>query len=220
MPVSDVEENIDSVALRCIVDANPAATVIWRRIGGAWSQQPPSASNIYSFQEMIEFAPVNRKDSALYSCEAKNALGTSNRVQVALDVKCKATCTIIPAETLTYYVVIISFIICLDSPSITSVGPSIGQQLTVSLYESAQLECQAEGNPVPEYRWLFRRPKDSEEIFIRSEERHLKMSNVTYENQGEYVCTATTVINGLERTVQSEPINVRVVGKLFSGNRH
>lgn len=92
-PTVDLEENIDSVSLRCVADANPPATVIWRRVGGSPMTKTPSSSNvggdIYSFQEILEFSPVTRKDSATYSCEAKNTVGTSNLITVPIDIKCK-----------------------------------------------------------------------------------------------------------------------------------
>ncbi|XP_046443762.1 kin of IRRE-like protein 1 isoform X6 [Daphnia pulex] len=190
-PTVDLEENIDSVSLRCRADANPPATVIWRRVGGnpSLSNKSPVASmgDIYSFQEILEFSPVTRKDSATYSCEAKNTIGTSNLITIPIDIK--------------------------YSPMIVNVGPAVSQQLTVTLYESTRLECQAEGNPQPRYQWLHRRPKDGEEdIVIRSEDRYLHITNVTYEHQGEYICIATSTINGLERMVQSEAITLRVVG--------
>ncbi|KAI9551848.1 hypothetical protein GHT06_022184 [Daphnia sinensis] len=190
-PTVDLEENIDSVSLRCRADANPPATVIWRRVGGNPSMtiRAPvvSMGDIYSFQETLEFSPVTRKDSATYSCEAKNTIGTSNLITIPIDIK--------------------------YSPMIVNVGPAVSQQLTVTLYESTRLECQAEGNPLPRYQWLHRRPKDGEEdIVIRSEDRYLHITNVTYEHQGEYICIATSTINGLERMVQSEAITLRVVG--------
>ena len=102
-PVLDLEENIDSVQLRCHADANPPATVIWRRLGPAHPSLVSSAaaaahhvlatssgaSDIYSFQEVLEFSPVTRKDSATYSCEAKNPIGSSNMITVPIDIKCK-----------------------------------------------------------------------------------------------------------------------------------
>ncbi|XP_032791555.2 hemicentin-1 isoform X4 [Daphnia magna] len=190
-PTVDLEENIDSVSLRCRADANPPATVIWRRVGGnpSMTNRAPvvSMGDIYSFQETLEFSPVTRKDSATYSCEAKNTIGTSNLITIPIDIK--------------------------YSPMIVNVGPAVSQQLTVTLYESTRLECQAEGNPLPRYQWLHRRPKDGEEdIVIRSEDRYLHITNVTYEHQGEYICIATSTINGLERMVQSEAITLRVVG--------
>lgn len=69
---------------------------------------------------------------------------------------------------------------------IVNVGPAVSQQLTVTLYDSTRLECQAEGNPPPRYQWLHRRPsKDGDEadIVIRSEDRYLHITNVTYEHQ-------------------------------------
>ena len=40
-PDTDLEENKNTVTLRCIADANPPAQVNWRRLGG---------SQTYSFQ--------------------------------------------------------------------------------------------------------------------------------------------------------------------------
>lgn len=93
-PTVDLEENIDSVSLRCRADANPPATVIWRRVGGnpSMTNRAPvvSMGDIYSFQETLEFSPVTRKDSATYSCEAKNTIGTSNLITIPIDIKCKS----------------------------------------------------------------------------------------------------------------------------------
>lgn len=90
-PTLDLEENIDSVQLKCQVDANPPATVIWRRHGGNGLPISTGGTNdIYSFQEVLEFSPVTRKDSATYSCEAKNKIGSSNTITVPIDVKCKS----------------------------------------------------------------------------------------------------------------------------------
>ena len=94
-PTVDLEENNDSVSLRCLADANPPATVIWRRVGGnSMTNKAPSPSSmgdIYSFQETLEFSPVTRKDSATYSCEAKNTIGTSNLITIPIDIKCKSS---------------------------------------------------------------------------------------------------------------------------------
>lgn len=32
-PEGDLEENKDSVTLKCLADANPPATIIWRKVG-------------------------------------------------------------------------------------------------------------------------------------------------------------------------------------------
>lgn len=47
----------------------------------------------------------------------------------------------------------------------------------------------------------------------RGTESRLVIDNVTYEYQGEYECRATNYINGQERTVSSEPVQLQVVGE-------
>ena len=47
---------------------------------------------------------------------------------------------------------------------------------------------------------------------IREYAQQLFIENVTYEDQGEYVCKAINVINGETRSVQSDPITLEVTG--------
>ncbi|GJQ79304.1 hypothetical protein Trydic_g16171 [Trypoxylus dichotomus] len=97
-----------------------------------------------------------------------------------------------------------------DAPKILSVGPD--RLTTAPLFTSATFECVAEGNPYPTYQWLQRLPTSSDVILERGRESKLHISNVTYDYQGEYVCKATNIISGTERTVQSEAIVLQVVG--------
>jgi len=188
----DVEESADWLSLRCVADANPPATVIWRRLSlppAAAAATTTTAAAIYSFNEEIHLRPVTRNDAATYTCQAKNDAGVSDVVTLPLDVK--------------------------YAPIIRSVGPSVNSQLTVSLYDStAKLECQAEANPPPSYQWLHRTVQENgqESIAVASNERVFHFTNVTYEVQGEYVCIAKNTIKGQERAVQSDAITVRVVG--------
>ncbi|CAH1986089.1 unnamed protein product, partial [Acanthoscelides obtectus] len=80
IPVDDIEDLKDSVAIRCVVSANPKASVVWRREG----QSQPA-----SLQELLQFSPVIRQHSGLYTCHARNKAGDSLPVRVHLDVKCK-----------------------------------------------------------------------------------------------------------------------------------
>lgn len=79
-PSEDIEESVDDVTLRCLVDSNPAANVVWRLVG---------QTDVFSFQPEVRFSPASRKHSATYTCEARNAVGGSDPISVKIDVKCK-----------------------------------------------------------------------------------------------------------------------------------
>jgi hypothetical protein len=68
----------------------------------------------------------------------------------------------------------------------------------------------AQGNPPPRYQWLQKLP--THEVLVRGYSQHLLIENVTYDHQGEFVCKAVNVINGEQRSVQSDPITVEVTG--------
>lgn len=80
IPTTDVEELIDSIAIRCIVSSNPKAAVVWKKEG----QTQPA-----SLQELLQFSPAVRQHAGLYTCHARNKAGESQPVRVNIDVKCK-----------------------------------------------------------------------------------------------------------------------------------
>ncbi|XP_063240065.1 hemicentin-2 [Bacillus rossius redtenbacheri] len=77
-PLADVEEGVDAVTLRCAADANPPATVLWRRAG---------RSDVVSVQDALQLRPASRRDSGTYTCVARNSVGSSDPLSVHLDVK-------------------------------------------------------------------------------------------------------------------------------------
>jgi Immunoglobulin domain len=79
-PQIDLEEGKDNLALKCEADANPPASIVWRRAG---------RSEIASLSESLQLRPVGRRDSGLYSCQAQNSIGSSDVLSVQLDIKCK-----------------------------------------------------------------------------------------------------------------------------------
>ena len=82
-PQIDLEEGKDNLILRCEADANPPASIVWRRAG---------RSEIASLSESLQLRPVGRRDSGLYTCQAQNSVGTSDQLSVQLDIKCKCDC--------------------------------------------------------------------------------------------------------------------------------
>ncbi|KAL1517904.1 hypothetical protein ABEB36_001607 [Hypothenemus hampei] len=78
IPTTDIEDLKDSIAIRCVVNANPKASVVWRREG----QNQPA-----SLQELLQFSPAIRQHSGLYTCHARNKAGDSEPKRVQIDVK-------------------------------------------------------------------------------------------------------------------------------------
>ena len=78
--MENLEDEKASVTLRCIVDSNPRAAILWKKEG---------LDDIFSSEQEFEFSPVTRHTAGLYSCTAENQLGMSKPDYVEVDVKCK-----------------------------------------------------------------------------------------------------------------------------------
>ena len=53
----------------------------------------------------------------------------------------------------------------------------------------------------------------TEVVTVRSTDPKMRLTNVTYEHQGDYVCVVSNTIDGKERSVESQPISLDVLGK-------
>ena len=79
-PLENLEDEKEAVTLRCKVDSNPPAAILWRKEG---------LNGVFSPEEEIVFSPVTKHTAGLYSCTAENQLGMSKPDYVELNVKCK-----------------------------------------------------------------------------------------------------------------------------------
>lgn len=138
-----MEEGKDSLALRCEADANPPASIVWRRAG---------RSEIASLTESLQLRPVGRRDSGLYTCQAQNSVGTSDALSVQLDIKCNKTNVVKCFKKIV--ITNIDFFLFKDPPRILSAGPD--RLTTAPLFSPAAFECVAEANPSPSFRWVQR----------------------------------------------------------------
>ncbi len=78
--LSDLEEQKDSVTMRCLAESNPPAKVWWEKEG---------VNGVVSPHGEISISPVTRSNAGIYKCVAQNALGLSEPAFVELSVNCK-----------------------------------------------------------------------------------------------------------------------------------
>lgn len=83
MPTGQLEEGRDQLEIRCLADANPPASILWRRT------KSPGVTEVASIGETLLFSPIYRNHAAVYICEAANTEGESSPVSVQVSVNCK-----------------------------------------------------------------------------------------------------------------------------------
>ncbi|XP_054927285.1 kin of IRRE-like protein 2 isoform X1 [Dermacentor andersoni] len=173
-PREEVEEG-GSLTLNCVADANPPANILWRKSG---------QSSIYDISHSIHFSSIQRTDSGVYSCSAKNDFGESAEIQVTVNVKYR--------------------------PKIIQVDPS--SPATFNVDDVMTLHCVAEGNPVPKITWLQQNGRDPNVWNIRGRNATLTLANASYSYQGIYRCEASNVVKNQPYRVQSQEVRIDIRG--------
>lgn len=82
VPTGQLEEGRDQVEIRCLADANPPASILWRKT------KSPGVTEVASIGETLLFSPIYRIHAAVYLCEASNIEGESSPVSVQVSVNC------------------------------------------------------------------------------------------------------------------------------------
>ena len=80
--MDNLEEERDSVTLRCLANSNPPPKVWWQKEG---------INGIFNPDGEIVISPITRNSAGTYKCMAENALGLSEPTYVEINVKCKKT---------------------------------------------------------------------------------------------------------------------------------
>lgn len=81
VPVGPLEEGRDKLEIRCLANANPTASILWKRIKGADME-------VVGIGEALMYSPVHRNHAATYVCSASNTEGESSPVSVQISVNC------------------------------------------------------------------------------------------------------------------------------------
>lgn len=102
-PLTAAPEDLASfVTLKCLVDANPAASVKWYKdslpLDTSNDVDAPSPTSVMQnrtstdsgslWTAEMRFEPVKKQDAGLYSCKASNIVGESSPATYRLDVQC------------------------------------------------------------------------------------------------------------------------------------
>lgn len=82
VPIGQLEEGRDRLELRCLANANPVASILWKRTKGADME-------VVSIGESLMYSPIHRNHAATYVCEASNTEGESSPVSIQISVNCK-----------------------------------------------------------------------------------------------------------------------------------
>jgi len=82
VPTGQLEEGRDQLEIRCLADANPPASILWRKT------KSPGVTEVASIGETLMFSPIYRNHAAVYLCEASNIEGESSPVSVQVSVNC------------------------------------------------------------------------------------------------------------------------------------
>lgn len=86
VPTGQLEEGRDQLEIRCLADANPPASIVWRKT------KSPGVTEVASIGEILMFSPIYRIHAAVYLCEASNIEGESSPVSVHVSVNCTYVC--------------------------------------------------------------------------------------------------------------------------------
>ena len=209
-----------TVSLNCKVDSNPASTVTWRHL---------NSGQIVSYDHQLMMASISRTKAGRYVCEANNIHGNKQSEEAVIDVKCKSKPSCqksfhvgqmskpVPDIKLQYLPIFEELIIFSDGATVISVSPPSGQVDKLYNTESVEFRCHAEANPLPSYRWVLHTSSGSGSVTV-GHEKTLKLSKLSYEDQGEYFCEVTNDIS----SSRSDPILLNIHGppRVNSDNKH
>lgn len=93
VPTGQLEEGRDQLEIRCLADANPPASILWRKT------KSPGVTEVANIGETLVFSPIYRNHAAVYLCEASNTEGESSPISVQVSVNC--TCAAIKIRRFT-----------------------------------------------------------------------------------------------------------------------
>lgn len=82
VPPGQLEEGRDKLEIRCIANANPTASILWKRTRG-------TDMEVVTIGETLMYSPIHRNHAATYVCDASNSEGESSPLSIQISVNCE-----------------------------------------------------------------------------------------------------------------------------------
>ncbi|XP_013908224.1 PREDICTED: sialic acid-binding Ig-like lectin 10 [Thamnophis sirtalis] len=168
-PVITKEGN--TVTLICTADGTPPPTLSWMKE----NQQIDSPT-----QQRLQLREIGPKDAGKYQCLANNLYG-SLKTTVEVIVQYRPRMPVFNTTQTHRRGSILSQGCFKELPS--------GSELTAQEGDSLELFCQADSNPPATTSWEKRNGHLQKPL-----DNQLRLTNLTVEDEGVYVCTATNVL--------------------------
>eukprot|EP00095_Tigriopus_kingsejongensis_P010153 maker-scaffold575_size133042-snap-gene-0.26 protein:Tk10153 transcript:maker-scaffold575_size133042-snap-gene-0.26-mRNA-1 annotation:"hypothetical protein DAPPUDRAFT_54063" len=141
--------------------------------------------SIFRVGSELVFDPVRQGDEGTYLCSARNELGSSDDLSITFDV--------------------------LFEPRNLRTSPQ--QSLDLEVGAQSKFQCLADGNPKPKFEWLQKVTIGGEErVYSRAKSATIGFANITYEQGGQWACTAANRIKDEDRKLQSNSFEVLISG--------
>lgn len=183
-PSDQTLNETNPMTLYCNSTGNPSPNITWVKEGGG--------TRAFEQGNILQIKQVQKSDEGIYRCTASNGVGKNDTATAMVKVIGKrhaqfVTCHLLVKFTLMRYV----HICCIFSVYFAPIINYTQSNVTVNETETAELHCNATGNPKPFIQWWFVKNSVPKHIF---DGETLKLRNIHRNDSGLYRCTASNGI--------------------------
>lgn len=170
-----ITQKTELINILCDLTSASEATYTWTKDGALLQ---PSAKVIFDGTGKIQIRNPTRKEQGIYECHVASHLGS--------DVE---SSSVLFAEA----PVILSIEKNITKPEHSHLSVVVGGLVEAALQANVTIQCPVKGAPPPNITWLKRGGSLSDNVSLLFN-GSLLLQNVSLENEGTYVCTATNAL--------------------------
>ncbi|XP_058521521.1 ADAMTS-like protein 3 [Ochotona princeps] len=170
-----ITRKTEVINILCDLATAPGAAYTWTKDG---ARLQPSAKIIMDGAEKIQIRNPSRKEQGIYECSVANRLGSNVESSSVLYAEAPVISSIEKNTT---------------KPAHKHLSVVVGGLVEVALQANVTIQCPVKGAPQPIITWLKRGGSLSDNVSLLFN-GSLLLQNVSLENEGTYVCTATNAL--------------------------